>query len=73
MLNVENLQRVAKALSMPVGLFFEDLSAQRDTGLDTAPIITSEEKTLLKHFQHIESNPDRQALMLIARRLAAKK
>ncbi|MFZ4859111.1 MAG: hypothetical protein ACOYL3_22260, partial [Desulfuromonadaceae bacterium] len=34
---------------------------------------SEEEKTLLKHFKQIESNPDRQAVVLIARRLAAKR
>ena len=30
-------------------------------------------KTLLKHFKQIKLNPDRQAVVLITRRLAAKK
>jgi hypothetical protein len=36
-------------------------------------IPTEDEKILLKHFKQIELTPDRQAVVLIARRLAAKK
>jgi hypothetical protein len=35
--------------------------------------MSPDEKTLLKHFKQIESNPDRQAVVQVARRLAAKR
>jgi hypothetical protein len=39
---------------------------------ETNPIASPEEMTLLKHFKQIEHNPDRQAVVQVARRLAAK-
>jgi len=71
MLNVENVQRVAKALAIPVTQFFE-VSTNPTAHTDESAISTSDEKTLLKHFKQIENNPDRQAVIQVARRLAVK-
>ncbi|MDD2367618.1 MAG: helix-turn-helix transcriptional regulator [Desulfuromonadaceae bacterium] len=71
MLNVENVQRVARALSIPVTLFFED--TKKPVAVNDSIVISStDEKTLLKHFKQIESNPDRLAVIQVARRLAVK-
>jgi transcriptional regulator with XRE-family HTH domain len=72
MLNVENMQRVANALSIPIAQFFEGGTLQQNPIEPAASIVNSDEKTLLKHFRQISENPDRQAVMLVARRLAAK-
>lgn len=71
MLNVENVQRVAKALAIPVTQFFED-SMCPSVDKDASAISTSDEKALLKHFKQIENNPDRQTVIQVARRLAVK-
>lgn len=73
MLNVENVQRVAKALSIPVAQFFEGISVNQKTISEATPVISTEEKTLLKHFQQIECKPDRQMVLQVARRFAAKR
>lgn len=73
MLNVENVQRVAMALSISVSQFFEGIPVDQKTMSDATPAISTEEKTLLRHFQQIESKPDRQAVVQVARRLAAKR
>ena len=72
MLNVENVQRVSKALSIPVTQFFEGSTEHLDEG-NRSPIYSADEKTLLKHFKQIENNPDRQTVIQVARRLAAKR
>ncbi len=72
MLNVENVQRVAKALAIPVTQMFEG-SGYQSTGCDAITITSDDEKNLLKHFKHIESKLDRKAVLQVARRLAAKR
>lgn len=72
MLNVENVQRVAKALSLPVSQFFERSAAHQDERNESF-ITCPEEKSLLKHFKQLESNLDRLAVVQVARRLAAKR
>jgi transcriptional regulator with XRE-family HTH domain len=71
MLNVENVQRVAKALSIPVAQLFEAPS-NHSAESDLLTIASPEEKSLLKHFKEIERKLDRQAVVQIVRRLAAK-
>ena len=71
MLNVENVQRVAKALAIPVTLFFED-SMCSSVDDDASAISPSDEKTLIKHFKQIGNNPDRLTVIQVARRLAVK-
>lgn len=72
MLNVENVQRVAKALAIPVTQLFEG-SANPVADDDAIVIATPDEKSLIKHFKQIEINLDRQAVVQVARRLAAKR
>jgi len=72
MLNVENVQRIANALAIPVIQFFEG-SAYPAEDADVLASPTPDEKTLLKHFKQIESAPDRQTVVQVARRLAAKR
>jgi transcriptional regulator with XRE-family HTH domain len=72
-ISVERIQEIANALAVPVSYFFDtDFNAPLPV-----PVInyipSEEEKTLLKHFKQIERNPDRQAVVLVARRLASKK
>lgn len=71
-ISVERIQDIADALSVPVLYFFEKNYTQPLPEPVTNYSPSEEEKTLLKHFNQIESNPDRQAVVLIARRLAAK-
>ena len=71
-INVERIQEIAEALTVPVMYFFEEMAPlSLPVPVDTY-IPSEEEKTLLKHFKQIERNPDRQAVVLVARRLAAK-
>jgi transcriptional regulator with XRE-family HTH domain len=70
MLNVENVQRIAKALAIPVAQLFEGSTQISET--NDLTISLPEEKTLLKHFKQIESNSDRQTVVQVARQLAAK-
>lgn len=72
MLNVENVQRLAQALSIPVTQLFEGSNNPVADG-NALSANATDEKTLLKHFKQIESNPDRQAVVQVARRLAAKR
>ena len=72
MLNVENVQRIAKALSIPVTELFE-CTADSIADDYALPTSTLDEKTLIKHFKQIENNSDRQAVVQVARRLAAKR
>lgn len=72
MLNVENIQRIANALSIPISHFFEGASLQQSLSEPASSIVNIDEKNLLKHYRQIPENPDRQAVMLVARRLAAK-
>lgn len=69
MLNVENVQRVAKALAIPVSQLFDGHAENADEYTITTP----DEKTLLKLFKQIENKPDRQTVVQVARRLAAKR
>jgi len=69
-LSVESIQLIAHALGVPITFFFEPLSTTESVALTDSP---AGEKTLLKHFRQIQCNPDRQAVVLVARRLAAKR
>lgn len=68
-LNVENIQVIASALDVPITFFFDPSSTTEFSSLTDS----TEEKTLLKHFRQIEHNPDRQVVILVARRLASKR
>lgn len=71
MLNVENVQRIAKALTIPVASFFD---AERPH-ISAEPALSygsSEEKSLLRNFRDIHVRTDRQLAINFVRRLAKK-
>lgn len=74
-ISVERIQEIAVALAVPVIYFFEkDFSQPLPASVPDIYHTTSEDdKTLLKYFKQIENNPDRQVVVQIARRLAAKR
>jgi transcriptional regulator with XRE-family HTH domain len=68
-LNVENIQFIAKALSVPVAYFFEPEPIQPfKTQLADLP---TEEIALLRHFKKVKRVRDRETVLRVAR-LAAK-
>ena len=70
-LNVENLQLIARALSVPVANFFQGDYPQ--AAAETPPEYEAEEeKNLLRLFRKIEKKVGRQMVINVAR-LAAKK
>lgn len=69
-LNVESIQKVAAALTVPVAHFFESANHTLVAELPT-PYQPSEEKTLLKHFRQISTRNDKLVVISVAR-LAAK-
>jgi len=68
-LNVENIQIIADALSVPVSYFFEPDKTLMIAGKIT-PYLTAEDK-LLKHFRKITNNNYKNIVIQIAR-IAAK-
>lgn len=70
-LNVENVQRIARALAVPVTVFFEPSSAQAMPE-PVAPIWSSEEKTLLRHFRDLSTSSDKTLAISVIRRFAKK-
>jgi len=69
-LNVESIQNVAAALTVPVAYFFEYTASDLVAELPT-PYQPAEEKTLLKHFRLISARNDKLVVISVAR-LAAK-
>jgi len=67
-LNVENIQLIAHALGVPISFFFDVPSDSESTSAYDSP----DEKSLFKYFRQIEHSQDRQAVIQVARRLAAK-
>jgi len=67
------IQEIASALTVPVMYFFENDFSQPLPVPETKFTPTEDEKTLLKHFKQIVQNSDRQAVLLVARRLAVKR
>jgi transcriptional regulator with XRE-family HTH domain len=72
MLNVENIQRVAKALGIPVTLFFDPSGSSSLVSEASTPYESDEEKKLLRSFRDLENRPDRTMAVNIIRRLAKK-
>jgi len=71
MLNVENVQRVANALELPVTFFF----TPSQPGIAAEPLThykSLEEKHLLKCFRDLTVKSDQQLAVNIIRRLARK-
>jgi transcriptional regulator with XRE-family HTH domain len=71
MLNVENVQRVAHALELPVTLFFAPIQPSIAAEPPTS-YSSSEEKHLLKSFRDLTAKSDQQLAVTIIRRLARK-
>jgi|ERR1700692_1862880 transcriptional regulator with XRE-family HTH domain len=67
-LNVESIQVIAHALGVSITFFFDSSSTTESVLTSDSPDV----KTLLKHFRQIECKPDRQAVVMVARRLASK-
>lgn len=68
-LNVENIQVVADALSVPVSYFFE---AEKASMIAEKPsIYYPEESRLLRHFRKIKSSASKRTVIQVAR-IAAK-
>lgn len=70
-LNVENIQIIAEALSVPVTFFFK----AEEPPLVAEPSATfqsPDERTLLKHYREIPSKTDKQVVVRVAK-LAARK
>lgn len=69
-LNVENIQRVAEALNVPVSYFFEVEKTSMVTE-KSAPYLLSDEIKLLRHFRKIKNTGSKNTVIQVAR-LAAK-
>lgn len=70
-LNVENVQRIARALAVPVAAFFPASGEQGEPGV-VAPFWSPEEKTLLRHFRDLSSPSDKTLAISVVRRFAKK-
>lgn len=71
-LNVERIQLVADALSVPITCFFKSGYEERVAETATAYVDT-EERTLLRHFRKIEEKSARLLVIHVARLAAAKR
>ena len=71
MLNVENVQRIAKVLAIPVASLF-DIEKSYVTAEPATPYSSSEEKTLLRSFRNLTARTDKQLAINVVRRLAKK-
>jgi transcriptional regulator with XRE-family HTH domain len=71
MLNVENVQRIANALVMPVADLFEK-KPSHVTAEPATPYASSEEINLLRNFRELSARSDKQLAITIVRRLAKK-
>lgn len=68
-LNVEKLQMISEALSVPMTYFFE--SHKPAVAEHTLPYLTSDENRLLRYFRRIRDNTAKTTVINVAR-LAAK-
>lgn len=71
MLNVENVQRIAKILCLSVTSFF-DPAGQQTVAETALPYTAPDEKTLLRHYRDLAAKLDRHLAITIIRRLARK-
>lgn len=71
MLNVENIQRIARVLHLPVSAFFEPALPHTIAEPET-PYASSDEKTLLRHFRDLSSKSDRHLVITVTRKMARK-
>lgn len=66
-LNVESIQFVAQALSVPVAFFFSSVSS-REGGAELAmPTVTTEERSLLRYFRETPGAAARKLIIQVAR------
>lgn len=71
MLNVENIQRIAKALALPVEVFF--VAGREQHGREeAASIMSAEERVLLRSFRDLATTTDRRMAVSVVRRLAKR-
>ncbi|MEI6209581.1 MAG: helix-turn-helix transcriptional regulator [Desulfuromonadales bacterium] len=69
MLNVENVQRIAQSLQIPVSHLFT--TTQPHAVAEQPPhYAASDEKNILKHFRNLRSSADKSMAMALVRRLA---
>ena len=68
-LNVEKIQIISEALSIPMSYFFE--SYKPAVAENTVPYMTSDENRLLRYFRKIRDNTSKTTVIYVAR-LAAK-
>ncbi len=71
MLNVENVQRMAKTLNIPV-IFFFTLNQTQDVAEPLPPYESREEKLLLRHFRDLSSNAGKHLAISVIRAMARK-
>jgi transcriptional regulator with XRE-family HTH domain len=71
MLNVENMQRIAQVLSMPITGFFKSEAVQKFVEPSTQ-ILNAEEKSLIKLFRSLYSESDRKLAIRIIRRFTRR-
>ena len=69
MINVENVQRIARALSIHVTVLFENGRVQ-EVAEPSSP--SKEEKTLLRYFRELSAKSDKQLAISVIRRFAKK-
>lgn len=72
MINVENVQRIAKALAIPVASLF-DMEQPHISAEPVTPYESNEEKNLLRSFRDMTSRTDKQLALNVVRRLAKNK
>lgn len=65
-LNVENIQVIAEALSVPLSYFFETL-AKADISEDSSHYLTAEESRLLRHFRKIKRDSLKNTVIDVAK------
>lgn len=71
MLNVETVQRIARALSMSATAFFET-TRTNVAGESAMPYESREEKTLLRNFRDLTAASDKKLAIAIVRRLTKR-
>lgn len=71
MLNVENVQRIAKILIVPATSFFT-LNQEQVVAEPSLPYESREEKLLLRHFRDLSTNADKHLAISVIRKMASK-
>lgn len=72
MINVETIQKISEALSVPVTFFFTRDDSLHPAAEPPTLYASPEEKTLLKYYRDISGKSDKQLVVHVAR-LAAKR